>query len=115
VSEQPTTRRSATDRHIDTVRVSLSRGIVEIPWTSRTALLGQIRSLDSAKPIIDAFEAVGVSRPLALTREQKGLLVESIDFWGNQTDGGLRELPEGLSVLRNALHDDLHDAETGSL
>jgi hypothetical protein len=57
---------------------------VEIPWTSRTALCDQIPNLDSAKPIIDAFEAVGVSRPVVLTREQKGLLVESIDFWATK-------------------------------
>jgi hypothetical protein len=75
---------------------------------------GERTQLPCPEPIIDAFEAVGVSRPVVLTREQKGLLVESIDFWGNQTHGGLRELPEGLYVLRNSLHDDLQDAETRS-
>jgi hypothetical protein len=45
---------------------------LERPWDSRAALLEEIRQLDSARPIIDAFEAVGVSRPVTLRQEQKG-------------------------------------------
>lgn len=70
----------------------------------------EIRHLDSAGPIVAAFEAVGVSRPVVLTLEQKGVLVELIEFWGTQTKHGLRGLPEGMFELRNALRDDLHDS-----
>jgi hypothetical protein len=102
-----------SERHIERVLVSLSRGDAELPWASRTALLQHIRHLDSARPIVDAFEAVGVSRPVVLTLEQKGLLVELIEFWTNQTSGGFNGLPEGIFELRNELHDDLHDAQAG--
>jgi hypothetical protein len=103
--------RAVSERHNDRVRISLSRGVVELPWTSRTALFEEIRYLDSAKPIIDAFEAVGVSRSVVLPDEQKGLLIELIEFWATQTRFGLKGLPEGLYELRNALHDDLYDAQ----
>ena len=65
---------------------------------------------DSAESIIEAFEAVGTSRPVTLTPEQKGTFLELIEFWDNQNPGGLKTLPEGVFELRNALHDDLHDA-----
>jgi hypothetical protein len=74
-----------------------------LPWASRTALLDEIRHLESAKPIVDAFEAVGTSRPVTLTPEQKGVLIELIEFWATQTRVGPRGLAEGLEELRNAL------------
>jgi hypothetical protein len=94
------------------VRVALSRGDIVFPWDSREELLNQIRHLDSAQPIVAAFEAVGTSRPVVLTTEQKALLIELVEFWGTQTRFGLRGLPEGMFDLRNALHGDLHDAQT---
>jgi hypothetical protein len=99
-----------TERHNDRVRLALGRGILEVPWALRVALLNEIRNYDSAKPIVEAFEAVGTSRPVTLTLEQKDLLVSLIESWGTRTESGLRGLPEGLFELRNALHDDLHDA-----
>jgi hypothetical protein len=98
------------ERPNNRVKVSLSRGDVVLPWASRTALLDEIRHLDSAKPIVDAFEAVGTSRPVTLTDEQKGTLAELVEFWATQTRDGFEGLPEGLFELRNALHDDLHDS-----
>jgi len=61
------------------VRISLSRGQVVLPWDSRQALLGQMRHLDSAVPIIAAFEAVGVSRPVQLTIGDMNILIEVIE------------------------------------
>jgi hypothetical protein len=92
------------------VRIALSRGDVVIPWESRQALLKEIRHLESAGPIVAAFEAVGISRPVTLTLEQKGELIELIEFWATQTRFGLKGLPEGTFEFRNALHDDLHDS-----
>jgi len=104
--------RAVSERHNDRVRVkSLSRGVVELPWTSRIALFEEIRHLVLARPIIDAFEAVGVSRPVILTHAQKVDLVTLLDFWGSQNAGGLKGLPEGLYELRDALHDDLHETQ----
>jgi hypothetical protein len=74
-----------------------------------------MRRLPSAASTIAAFEAVGTSRPVQLTAEQKGLLIEVIEFWGSQVQGGLTDgLPEGIFELRNALHDALHDSKKSS-
>jgi hypothetical protein len=66
--------------------------------------------LESAQPIVAAFEAVGISRPVVLTLEQKGVLIELIEFWATQIRFGFTGLPEGMFELRNALHNDLHDS-----
>jgi hypothetical protein len=91
------------------VRIACSRGEVSIPWESREALLLEIRHLDSAAPTVEAFSAVGVSRPVELTLEQKGLLIEVIEQWATQADFGLEGLPDGMIDLRNALREDLRD------
>ena len=81
-----------------------------LPWESRQQLLDQLRHLDSARPIVKAFEDVGTSGPVRLTPEDKGLLITVIEHWGSQVRGGLTDgLPAGVFGLRNALHDDLHD------
>ena len=100
-----------TERLNDRVRIPLSREEIRLPWDSRQALLDQMRHLDSARSTIAAFEAVGVSRPVTLTQEEKGLLIGVIRHWESQVSGGLTDgLPEVIFELRNALHDDLHDA-----
>jgi hypothetical protein len=97
--------------HTDRIRFRLSRGVAELPWGSRTALLEEIGHVEAAKPIIEAIRAVGVSRPVELTPELKGLLIRLIDSWGTQTAGGLQSLPQGIFELRNALQDDPDEAE----
>ena len=92
------------------VRVAYSRGEVAFSWESRQELLKQIRHLESALSIVAAFEAVGTSRPVVLTTDQKASLIELIERWGTQVRFGLKGLPEGMFALRNALHDDLHDS-----
>jgi hypothetical protein len=80
-------------------------------WDTRMRLLDEMRHLDSMRPVREAFEAfkaVGASRPVRLTLDQKGGLLEVIEFWMNQV--GVDQLPEGVFDQRNALHDDLHDA-----
>lgn len=104
MGEQPPPERIAR------VTIPLSRGPILLPWASRAELLGQIRHLDSARPIVKAFEDVGTSQPVKLSAEQKGLLITVIEHWGSQARGGLTDgLPPGVFELRNALHDDLHD------
>jgi hypothetical protein len=93
------------ERSIHRVRVTLGGETVELPRASRDALLEQLRPLDSMTPVIHAFEAVGTSRPVELSREQKVALLQAIKVWGREVEGGL---PEGLFELRNALHNDLH-------
>ncbi len=96
---------------LNRVSVALSRGEVELPWASRDLLLGEIKHLESARTTIDAFEAVGASRPVRLPLEGKGLLVEAINLWSQNVQVG--GLPEGVWDLRCALIDDLHDTAGG--
>ena len=86
-------------RSINHVQISLSRGTVELPWESRQELLEESRRVEGMHAMRDAFEAVGTSRPVSLTREDKVGLVAVIDLWA-----------EGIVELRDALRDDLHDA-----
>ena len=93
------------------VMIATSRDDVLLPWESRQELLRQIRGLESARSTIDAFEAVGTSRPVTLETDEKGLLVEAINLWaGNVAVNGL---PEGVWDLRCALVDDRHDTAGG--
>ena len=91
----------------DEVRIALRRGIVSIPWSSRDALLEQLRDQDSMSDVRDAFQAVGTTQPVRLTDPQKLGLRNVITFWANEMGGSYDDLPEGIYALRNALQDDL--------
>ena len=77
----------------------------ELPWESRQELLQRIAEDDSMRSIREAFDAVGTSRPVTLTSEQKGQVVR-LDEWSTKVPRGWEDLPEGLYDLRCAL---LHD------
>jgi hypothetical protein len=89
------------ERRIDTVSILLDHGTVGVPWRSRTMLLDRVFYSVRAR-----FEAVGMSRPLELTADEKSYLVRVIDDWAAQPG----ELPAGIHELRDALHDDLSGA-----
>ncbi len=89
------------------VLIVTSRATIELSWKSREALLHEIRHLESARGIIHAFEAVGTSRPVPLTRQDEGLLLEVINEWSRGVT--VEGLPAGIWDLRCALADDLHD------
>ena len=91
----------------DDVRIALRRGIVSIPWSSRDALLEQLRAQDSMSYVRDAFRAGGTTEPVRLTDPQKLGLRNVITFWANQMGGSYDDLQEGIYALRNALQDDL--------
>jgi len=91
---------------LDEVRIDLRHGIVSIPWSSRDALLEQLRDQDSLSDVREAFQAVGTT-PVRLTDPQKLGLRNVITFWANQMGGSYDNLPEGIYALRNALQDDL--------
>jgi hypothetical protein len=99
---------SAMPRMNERVKIATSRTTIELSWKSREALLHEIRHLESARGIIDAFEAVGTSRPVPLTRHDQSVLFEVINQWalGVNVDG----LPSGIWALRCALADEFHDA-----
>jgi hypothetical protein len=96
---------------LDKVTVSLHSRDVELEWSTREALLAEMKHYASTHGIRDAFEAVGATRPVTLTVEQKIDLVQVIERWANETTGAYGSLPVSIFRLRNALHDDLHHAE----
>jgi hypothetical protein len=56
------------------------------------------------REVVQAFEAVGTSRPVELTPEQRAALRSAIDAWAGEA--GDEGLPEGIGELRQALVDD---------
>ena len=75
-----------------------------IPSSSREALFGGFRNLSSMNDVVEAFQAAGTTQPVRLTDSQKRLLLNLISFWADQIDSE-DDLPEGISDLRQALHD----------
>ena len=105
-----------TKRSINAVRISVTRGTIELQWQSRQKLLDMLLDLPAMRFVIDAFQAVGTSEPVALTQEQKADLIRVIEFWAERVPGrwASRSCPTAIYALRNALHDDLQDAASSS-
>lgn len=95
---------------LDIVNVQLGREAVELPWASREALLARLRAVESTDAIVRAIEAVGTSRPVTLNAEQKPVVLGVVEAWFEEVD--LAGLPAGIVELRNALHDDIADAQS---
>ena len=92
------------ERSIDRVRATLGRETVELPWASRDALLDQLRPLDSMRPVVDQFEAVGTSRPVALKHQQRVALLQVIEARGARTTPRATRPTRGnLRALQRAL------------
>jgi hypothetical protein len=89
---------------LDRVAISTKSGTVELPWASRDKLLHEILNLDGADTIRHAFDAVGASRPVPLSRADKAVLIEAIEGWAHSVT--IDELPEGVWRLRTALVDE---------
>ena len=94
------------ERRIDSVQIALSRQTITIPWESRQALLERLRPLDTMRDVVSILWAVGTSRPVELTKQQQGDLLEAIRAWSQEVAGGYGGLPEGIEQLRHALVDD---------
>ena len=94
------------ERRIDEVTIAGSRdaSTVTIPWASRTELLERLRLAGGADGAIRAFEAVGTSAPVKLSKSARGLLLVIVEAW--LVEVSLDGLPEGILELRNALHDE---------
>jgi len=82
---------------------------VRLPWRSRDYLLRKLRLTTGAGEVVKAFEAVGATRPVELTTDQKVLLYRVLDDRSFTT--GFHELPEGFFELRNALSDEVAEAD----
>ncbi len=96
---------------IANITIATGRDTLTMPWSSRVALLDELQRYETGYTIRDAFTAVAASSPVQLTNEQKTELLRVIEVWSERTEGGMRGLPEAILALRNALIDDLHDAD----
>jgi hypothetical protein len=99
---------------VDNVTIKLNNRTVTLPWPSRDALLEKLTHVEHGTSIRDAFEAVGASRPVELTREQKAKLHGVIADWIDGLEGGVDDLDEGTRELWAGLYADVYGDETGS-
>src|SRR6476646_700761 len=90
---------------LDRITLDLWQGTVELPWSSREALLDEIGHLPGAENAVRSFNAVGASGPVRLGSPDKELVANAIDKWAGEI--GEEELPPGMWELRCALVDDL--------
>ena len=97
------------------VTVELRRRDVMLPWDTRDALLAALRENPrdddgSAGEIRKAIEDIPATSPVLLTLEHKMYLLRVLGEWSDAA-GGYDAMPPGLFELRNALMDELGDAE----
>jgi hypothetical protein len=86
------------------LQIALTQETLTIPWESRQALLSKLRRVEPLTGVVEAFEAVGVSRPVKLSFEHKMAMSEAIRVWAEEL--GFDALPEGIAALRVALVDE---------
>lgn len=106
---------------LDRVTVALGRSVT-ISWDSRQALMARIYDVrgEGSVALIGSFAAVGATRLVELKPEQRPLLLQLLrdwtdDQWALDDDDRMPEevslLRDELSILRDALIDDLDDAD----
>jgi hypothetical protein len=92
----------------DHIRIPLSGGTFVLPRGALEALLGELRQSDSMRNVREAFEAIESPELLRLASARKVALIQLIEQWGGEMDGGLNSvLPPRIFELRNALRHDL--------
>ena len=96
------------------VTVELRRRDVMLPWNTRDALLAALREHPRggdgpAGEIRRAIEDIPATSPVLLTLEHKLYLLRVLGEWS--TGRRLRRDASGLFELRDALMDELRDAE----
>jgi len=91
---------------LDRVEVVTAFGGVTLSWDARNQLLYEMRHLGSLDPVTREFKNAGATRPVRIPQEMKGDVVQVINMWGQNTEGGLPALPEGVFELRNHFADE---------
>jgi hypothetical protein len=84
---------------LNRVRVSTHDGEFDLDWNEREELIATLSAVPGSESVIERFRAVGATRPVELTDEQKALVASTIDAG--------RGLGEALHELREAFVDDL--------
>ena len=92
---------------LDSIAIATSKEAVVIPWATRDRLLAELRQTDAGRSIVERFEAVGASRPVELSLDDKWALKGLIDLWMARV--GAAEIPAGIVTLSQALVPDLRE------
>jgi hypothetical protein len=71
-----------------------------ITWEERNEFVGELRKLPNGQAVVDAFEAVGTSRPVELDASASQPLREAVHAMEIRRRS---TLTQGLRELRNAL------------
>jgi hypothetical protein len=83
-----------------------------ISWAARDELIFRLQLHAEGGSAIDAIRAVGASRPVQLTADEKEQVLIAIYDWMRVV--GSNELPPEVFDLRSVLINDLHDAGRGA-
>jgi hypothetical protein len=94
---------SVVAKPLGRIQIEISGTRRAISWDARNALLGRIGNDDTGRAIKWAFDAVGASRPVELTLDERRRIVEVIDKWSAGNPGGSDELPGDIFHLRGWL------------
>ena len=88
---------------LDSITVALDAGPVILAWNARQALMRRLQHVQSTARLRDSFDAVGASRPVELTCNQRTALLLTLEGWSLDLDDGYEAMPQALFELRNAL------------
>ena len=97
---------------LDRVTVALNCGSAVLTWNERDSicwLLRKRRGVGEAAGIRASFDAIGASRPVELNQGQRIELLIVLEEFMHDRD--VESIAPGLYELRNALWDEVHDAE----
>ena len=95
---------------IGRVTVALSGREVFLGWEAREALMARMRHVGGTDPLLDAFDAVGASRPVDVGPGQRDALLQVLEHWASGRDD-CAAIPPELLELRDALIDDFDGTE----
>jgi len=92
----------------DHLRIALARETIVLPRVSREPMLSMLEQSGSMHELREALESNEPPEVVRLTAAQKRALIQLIEQWARDVDGGLASaLPPGILGLRDALLDEL--------
>ena len=95
---------------LDCIIVALNSGPVTLTWDARQALMLRLQRVRENFRLRASFDAVGASRPVELTSNQRTTLLLTLENWALDLDTFEAISPE-LLELRDELIVDLHSAQ----
>ena len=96
--------------HLNRITVALSGREVFLRWDTRQALMARMRYVGGTDRLLDAFDAVGASRPVDLGPGHRDALLQVLEYWASGLDD-YGAIPPELLELRDALIDDFDGTE----